>query len=170
MFFCCHLLWQTFSCYRHLSSWYQIILLEDAMSAEEPPKQNVIVFEQSPNLWTGHLQNCVANLPLNIYVLSYAILFLHACAQKTLFLAVSSSHRGQPPEALTGRVLMQYTLLSLYHHSKHQKERALCSWWPAPPNIFADDLVVFSGCQTALSPVVSWLRDVGLGGQEQPDP
>jgi len=41
-------------------------------------------------------------------------------------------------------------------HSKHQKERALCSWWPVPPNLFADDVVVSSRCQTVLSPVVSW--------------
>jgi len=30
--------------------------------------------------------------------------------------------------------------------------------------------VVSSRCQTVLSPVVTWLIDVGLGGQEQPDP
>jgi len=59
--------------------------------------------------------------------------------------------------------------LSRLKHSKHQ-ERAPCSWWPAPPSIFADDLVVSSRCQTVLSPVVTWLRDLGFGGQKQPDP
>jgi len=50
-------------------------------------------------------------------------------------------------------------------HSKHQKERALSSWRPAPPSIFADDLVVSFRCQTVLSADVTWLRDVGLGGR-----
>jgi len=61
------------------------------------------------------------------------------------------------------------TLTNPSQHSKHQ-ERALCVWWPAPPSIFADNLVVSYRCQTVLILVVSWLRDVELGGQEQPDP
>jgi len=68
------------------------------------------------------------------------------------------------------RVVAPSLLTDPSQHSKHQKERALCSWWPAPPSILVDDLVVSSRCQTVLSPVVTWLRDVGLGGQEQPDP
>jgi len=45
----------------------------------------------------------------------------------------------------------------------------VCLWWPAPPSIFVDDLVVSLGGQTVLNPVVTWLKDLGLGGQEQPD-
>jgi len=55
------------------------------------------------------------------------------------------------------RVVAPSTLTDSSQHSKHQKERALCSWWPAPPSIFADDLVVSSRCQTVLNPVVTWL-------------
>jgi len=68
------------------------------------------------------------------------------------------------------RVVAPSMLTDPSQHSKHQKERVLCSWWPAPPSIFADDLVVSSRCQTVLSLVVTLLRDVGIGGQEQPDP
>jgi len=68
------------------------------------------------------------------------------------------------------RVVAPSMLTDPSQHSKHQKERVLCSWWPASPSIFADDLVVSSRCQTVLSPVVTWLRDVGLGRYEQPDP
>jgi len=68
------------------------------------------------------------------------------------------------------RVVVLSVLNNPSQHSKHQKERTLCSWWPAPPSIFADGLVVFCRCPTVLSPVVTWLRGVGLGGQEQPDP
>jgi len=36
-------------------------------------------------------------------------------------------------------------------HTKHQNGTVLRSWWPAPPSIFMDGLVVFSWCQTVLS-------------------
>jgi len=82
----------------------------------------------------------------------------------SLFLSISLSTLDRR------RVVAPSMLTDPPQHSKHQKERALCSWWPAPPSIFVDDLVVSSRCQTVLSPVVTWLRDVGVGVQEQPDP
>jgi len=54
------------------------------------------------------------------------------------------------------RVVAPSMLTDPPQHSKHRKERALCSLWPAPPSVFVDDLVVSSKCQTVLSPVVSW--------------
>jgi len=68
------------------------------------------------------------------------------------------------------RVVAPSMLTDPSQHSKPQKDRTLCLWWPAPPSIFPDDLVVSSRCQTVPSPFVTWLRGVWLGGQEQPDP
>jgi len=85
----------------------------------------------------------------------YLRVYLRTIALETplslsLFLSTLDSQLVVAPSMLT----------DLPQHSKHQKERALCSWWPAPPSIFADDLIVSSRCQTVQSPVVSWLRDV----------
>jgi len=48
------------------------------------------------------------------------------------------------------RVVAPSMLTDPSQHSKQQKERALCLWWPAPPSIFVDGLVVSSRCQTVL--------------------
>jgi len=49
------------------------------------------------------------------------------------------------------RVVAPSMLSDSSQHTKHQKERALYSWWPAPSSVFADGLVVSSRCQTVLS-------------------
>jgi len=46
------------------------------------------------------------------------------------------------------RVVAASMLTNPSQHSKHQKERALCSWRPAPSSIFKDDLVGSFRCQT----------------------
>jgi len=102
-----------------------------------------------------HLQDELLCWKIVAYAVFYFIGIWHATVDKSynwVIVLVSLSALDRR------RVVAPSMLTDPSQHSKHQKETALCSWWPAPLSIFADNLVVSSRCQTVLSLVVTWQR------------